>query len=347
MRNSFPWGKKAVNHIPTIMKKLLSSLLAISFFVVGTASLHAIDAAPIQAVGTASLQTGAATPITKFGEKPQQDSDGTTTVPRDVFFTEINQTFQSNFKNGHGYDAAHKNNNNTNTWSYKVEAARRIPLTHNEDWFLRIGVEADRYDFGDNRSITPNTLQSYAAEIGVEYFRGGQLGFFATTKPGVYFSHELRGNDFDSPTVIALAYPIVDGKFYVIGGIYASILSEYPVLPVGGFLWHISEKWDLQAYTPRPRLVYKATDRLQLWGGGDIIGGSFVTDRNDHPKVSGTTVDYYELRAGVGFNYKWNKVNIEFGGGYALVRKWDFYRADIYTATQPAPYITLRVSTEF
>ena len=278
-----------------------------------------------------------------------------TTVPLNIINTTVNQTFQSNFERHHGRDPKAntvrelRSNNNTNTWSYEVELARRVPLTKNNDWFLRLGVDVNRYDFGDNRSLAPNTLQSYAAEIGLEYFRKGQLGFFILSKPGLYFSHNINTGGFDFPTTIALAYPVVDGKFYIIGGVYTSMLTEYPVLPVGGVLWHINDQWDLQAYLPRPRIVYKASKKLDLFAGGEVVGGAFVMDSNNsQPKISRTTVEYYELRVGAGFAYHPSKaVTIDLSGGYALERKWDFTRVNEYAATRPAPYTTLRVNFEF
>jgi len=271
-------------------------------------------------------------------------------VPADEINLKLEQTFQSDFEQGHGYSEKHPgDNNNTNTWHYEVEAARRVELT--DHWYLKLGIDWERFDFGDNRSLAPNTLQSYAAVIALEYWQHGQIGFFIESKPGLYFAHELSGDAFDAPTNVALAYPIVDDTFYIIGGITASRFREYPVLPIGGVLWHINEKWDLRAYLPEPKLVYKTSEHLELWGGGEIAGSQF---RNDsfvgvQSSVSKQPVEYYELRAGGGLYWTgWKWLRLEFAAGYAFERKFVFYDTNVPDQeTKGAPYVKLQGVWQF
>lgn len=271
-------------------------------------------------------------------------------VPLDIFRAEVTQTFQSDFQRGHGYKPDEKSNNNTNTWHYELELAHRMRLEGN--WYLKLGVSASRYDFGNNRSLAPNTLNGYAGVIALEYFTDdGERAFFVESKPGVYFAHELKTQDFDVPTNIALAYPIMPGKVFLIGGVTVGILREYPVLPIGGVLWHINDKWDLRAYLPDPKLVYKISDKVEVWGGGEFVGGAFMNDSRTDQRalaLNNTPVEYYEIRGGFGMRVAaWNHVNIDFAGGWAFVRKFDFYRADITQSTNGAPYLRLEGTYEF
>src|SRR5439155_4849818 len=87
-------------------------------------------------------------------------------IPLDEMRAEVTQTFQSDFKRGHGFDPNEKSNNNTNTWHFEFEYDHRVSL--NESWYLRLGLDVNRYDFGNNRSVAPNSLQSYAAVIALE-----------------------------------------------------------------------------------------------------------------------------------------------------------------------------------
>ena len=274
------------------------------------------------------------------------DPVSATPDPLNSVKAEVSQTFQSNFKHGHGFDTREKDNNGTNTWAYSLEAIHRIEVGQN--WFLKVGLDVRRYDFGDNRSFAPNTLQSYGAVVGLEYKTAQGVGFFIDTRPGLYFSHDLNGDSFDAPTTMAFFYPVVDGKVVLVGGLRASILSSYPVLPLGGLIWHINPAWDLQAVVPRPRLVYKANDRTEIYGGGELVGGSFRVDSSDRPRLNGTTVDYYEVRAGAGVSYQPCTLGtIDFGAGCALIREFDFHRADQTASTQPAPYVQLQFSGKF
>ncbi|SRR5581483_9761309 len=265
-------------------------------------------------------------------------------VPLNIVRLEVTQTFQSDFKHHRGDDPNQQGNNNTNTWNYEFEASRRVRLTGN--WYLRLGIDVARWDFGDNRSLAPNTLNADAALIALEYFTDeGERGFFIESRPGVYFAHDFARGAFDMPTNLALAYPLVPGKFYLIGGVTVGLLREYPVLPLAGVLWHIDSKWDLRAYLPEPKLVYKASDTLEIWGGGEIAGGAFRNDsRSDEAgkRLSGTPVEYYEIRAGAGVNWlPRENFSIDFAAGWTFVRKFDFYRADVTQETQGAPYVKL------
>ncbi len=248
----------------------------------------------------------------------------------------VDQTFQSSFKDGHGYNPAYQFNNVTNTWHYDVNAARWFPL--GDGWRFKGGFEAARYDFGDNRSIAPNILQSYAAVLGWEHSTGGRVDFSLKTSPGLYFSHRLDGRDLDVPTVGTFFYP-VSREVSLMAGARLAMQSHYPVIPLAGVLWHIDENWDLQACLPDPRLIYHYSDRLEFWSGGDLTGGSFRYD--DHGKV-----DYYELRTGAGMDYQINRnLNAKLETGCALVRN---YRLSHYTAeTQPAPYLTASLGAVF
>jgi hypothetical protein len=270
-------------------------------------------------------------------------------IPLDTARIDVEQTFQSDFKGGHGFNPNEKSNNNTNTWHYEVQFDRRIPL--NDEWYLRLGVYGTRYDFGNNRSVAPNTLNGYAGVIALDFFNAeGERGFYIESRPGMYFAHDLDSGAFDAPTDVVLAYPL-SNKVYLIGGVTVGLLREYPVLPIGGVLWHINDKWDLRAYLPEPKLVYKISDKLEVWGGGEFTGGAFRNDtRSDigAKELSGTPVEYYEIRGGGGLRLAaWQHFTVDFAAGWTFVRKFDFYRADVTQETNGAPYVKLVGTFEF
>lgn len=270
-------------------------------------------------------------------------------IPINVLHTQLDQTFQSEYKANRGRSQNERSNDNTNTWHYDVELTHRIPLGGH--WYFKLGIEWNRFDFGNNRSLAPNTLSSYAAVLAVEYWVGQDLGFFIETKPGVYIAHRVRTDSIDAPTNIVFAYPLVSQKVYLIGGVTMAMLRQYPVLPIGGVLWHISDQWDLRAYLPEPKLVYKPAENWEVWCGGEIYGGAFRNDdRSDERalKLDHTPVEYYELRGGGGVQYAgWKQVTLEMTAGYAFVRKFDFYRADFVQQTQGAPYLRLAATMNF
>ena len=315
-------------------------------------------------LSAASLWAG---PVVDFKQSQPEVRD----IPLNVLRVQGDQTFQSEFKRHKGRSENEKSNDNTNTWHYDLELAHRIPLSGN--WYLKLGIEWNRYDFGNNRSLAPNTLSSYAAEIALEYWVGNDIGFFIESKPGLYVAHDISWDAFDAPTNIVFAYPLVDQKFYLIGGVTMgsvtedvavasgnlttsgtltiAFLREYPVLPIGGVLWHINEKWDLRAYLPEPKLVYKPNQKWEIWGGGEIYGGAFRNDsRTDAgaKNLNHTPVEYYELRGGGGVSYlASDRMKLDLAAGYAFARKFDFYRPGIVQETQGAPYLRFAGLFEF
>lgn len=130
-----------------------------------------------------------------------------------------------------------------------------------------------------------------------------------------------------------------------------SALCRYPVLPIGGILWHISDQWDLRAYLPDPRLVYQCcNDSVEIWAGGELLGGAYKTNNNtgaDPAKLSGAVVTYDEIRAGGGVTWKAKPLTLDFGAGYTVQSEFDYDRAGQSYDTHPAPYISLTARLDF
>jgi hypothetical protein len=264
----------------------------------------------------------------------------------DVVRATLEQTFQSDFRQGQGNSGNGWSNNNTNTWHYELFYTHRFIL--NDQWQLRLGVDVDRRDFGDNRSIAPNDIQSYAGVIALDYYPTKQSRIFIESHPGLYAAHELDVEMFDAPTIIGGVFPLVDDKLYVAAGVSLSLLRSYPVLPIGGIIWHISHDWDLEACLPNPRLYYKATDTLQFWTGGELTGTAARMDPSNNPILNHSTVTYYEIRAGAGFIFTgWKGMAVDFGAGWSFERKFDLHRIPALAATDGAPYARLVVSFAF
>jgi hypothetical protein len=102
---------------------------------------------------------------------------------------------------------------------------------------------------------------------------------------------------------------------------------------------------------PDPKLVYSATDKLNLWLGGQLVGGSFRTDHNDAirpKKLNGTQVDFSDYRAGLGFSYALTRSCIlDFNAGYSIQRHFAFHRAGENYRTDPSPYVGLQLKASF
>jgi hypothetical protein len=218
-------------------------------------------------------------------------------------------------------------------------------------WFLRLGADYERFDFSiHNETRLPDTLQSASGVIALEYLVNDETAFVIETRPGIYFQQKVTSAAFDSPTNIAAVIPISGKKVYLVAGVTVSGLSRYPVFPIGGLLWHISDKWDLRAYLPDPRLVYVVSDDLEVYAGGELVGGAYKTDNRevvDPQKISGGVLTYDEVRAGAGVTWKVKPFTMDFAAGYTVQSEFDYSRAGESYSTHPAPYVRLTARLDF
>jgi len=269
-------------------------------------------------------------------------------VPLTTVITTTDYGFHQDLKRGSGNLEVEHNN---------FEYDGRIPLDFLNwpnvqcgQWFFRVGADYERFDFSiHNESRLPDTLQSVSGVLALEYLVNDKTAFLIETRPGVYFQQKVNSGAFDSPTNIAAVVPISGDKVYLIGGVAISTLSRYPVFPIGGLLWHISDKWDLRAYLPDPRLVYEVSDNLEVYTGAELVGGAYKSDNRpvDPTKVSGAAITYDEVRAGAGVTWKAKPFTLDFAAGYTVQSEFDYSRAGESFDTHPAPYVRLTARLDF
>ena len=273
--------------------------------------------------------------------------------PEWVVKVRTSYTFESDFsrgsQHGAGGDSFFKSVNVSHRFA--LGGAGLPALTDDGAWYLRVGASYARWDFGNSGGLPiPNHLQSASADIALEYMVHGQLGFLLETEPGVYFEDDIRGNNFDAPTKLALAYPLAD-NFVIVGGVSYTGLRSIQFIPIIGFSWSINDKWKVSMIPPEPRVIYTASDNLQIWAGGELAGGSYRVDERrtrEKKSLNNAVLDYSEWRAGAGLTYKVNKWEIELGGGYAFQRKFDYHRAEEgFETDEGAPYVKFQVSGAF
>jgi hypothetical protein len=264
-------------------------------------------------------------------------------VPGDFFQFNSGYVFESDLNHGGSFGKQSELQN-------EFEYGHRLHLTGNI--FLHLGLSYDRYDFGSTAAPVPNHLQSMAGVIGIDVMHGTDVGAFIQVRPGFYTESDVGTSSFDVPITLGRIFVVQDKKFYVFGGAYASFLrGGSPVLPLAGIIWIPSDNVRLLGLLPTPRLIYSATKKLDLWVGGELVGGSFRTDRNDNiqpAKLNGTTVNFSDYRAAVGFVYTMSDAfKIDLDAGCSVQRQFDFARAGETYRTDPSPYIRLQLSAQF
>ena len=244
--------------------------------------------------------------------------------------------------------------NRINNFDERNFLGRFLVLPRTPVGILRLGAEYEIYDFDvNNFSPIPDQLQSAAAVIGLDTKFSDSLLIRFESKPGFYFSDEIRGKNFNVPFILGGTY-LYSSTFQIVFGVGVDFESEFPVLPGGGFRWKFAPQWVLNATAPTPRLEFEVNRNLMLYVGAELRGKTFRVD-NDFGDNRGDTrfndavVSYREIRTGGGVMWKLGeacKLSVE--GGYMPYRKFDFHRVDIgYQSDGGAPYGALSFNAAF
>ena len=299
------------------MKKFLCALAALSL--------------PLGAIHAGSVET-------HFASDRSEEK-----TPIDLFNLEASYVFESQLSDGINYG-------DQSASELEIEYAHRFHLSGH--FYLRAGVNYNRFDFGSTGAPVPNHLQSVSAVISLDYMVGADRGAFLEIRPGFYGEDDFREEAFDIPITLARAWVLKPEKVFLITGVNVAFLrGELPVLPVVGLVWYINPKWELYGVVPEPRLIYRPNKNWDFFVGGQLTGGSFRTERNDTivpHKLSNAQVDYSDYRGGVGFVWHpTDGVGLEFNGGYSFQRRFNFERADEDYTTDPAPYVKVSLKAEF
>ncbi len=224
-------------------------------------------------------------------------------------------------------------------------------------FYLRLGVNYERFAFGTSFAPVPTTLQSLSGVVALEYLVGNRAAYFISSKPGLYYSNwdNVGTGNFDAPTVVAGVVPLARNVYLIVGARF-SILSKYPALPIAGLKWDITDRLHLDAIPPEPRLVYDLSDHCEVFVGAEILGESYKRDRNPNARPQDQrfnegVIDYSEYRVGAGFSYKINKaLQFDVSGGYVPRRTFDYYRGEDNGKRfklEGAPYAKVAFAAQF
>jgi len=268
---------------------------------------------------------------------------GAEKTPLDLFSFDSSYVFESKISNGDEF-------NDQSAWEFEGEYSHRFHLTGK--WYLRAGINYNRFEFSETDAPVPDHLQSLGALISLDYMVGGDRGAFLEIRPGFYGEDDFRSEAFDIPITIGRAWVLRQDSLYLFTGLNVAFLrGQFPILPLVGLVWVINDQWLLYGVLPEPRLVYMPNKKIDLWLGGQLTGGSFRTNRDDSivpQKLSNAQVDYSDYRGGIGFTWHaCEGVDFELGGGYSIQRRFNFERADEDYTTDPAPYVKVALKAEF
>ena len=279
--------------------------------------------------GATSALAGTATFEAQPSPTPAEENS------RDLFSWETTYTFTSDFKEsklGHG-DSLYDD------FSYD----HRFLITGK--WYLRLGVEYERYDFDGTNNGLPDHLQAAYGHIAVEYIVKDFAGAGLELDPGVYFQDNVTGDAFDIPIKAWFSFRLLDDKVFAVVGLGWALYQDPPVAPGGGIIWRINDKLRLQGVFPKPALIWQPNDDWDLRLIGELNYQSFRTDdvvsHTEHKlDLHNAVLQYSEYRAGAQIGYTGIKhLKLMVGGGVTVERDFDFFRAHQSKRVDPAPYV--------
>ena len=289
------------------------------------------------ALGIASAVAGTGTFEAQPSPSPADENS------HDLFSYETTYTFDSDFtesKLGHG-----------NSLYNDFSCDHRFLITGK--WYLRLGVEYERYDFDGTDNGLPDHLQAASGHIAIEYVVKDFPGIGLELDPGVYFQDNATWNAFDVPGKVFVSFPLKKDKIFGVVGLGWAQFQDPPVAPGGGIIWLFSDKLRLQAVFPKPALIYQPNDDWDLRIIGELNYTGFRTDdvvshTEQKLDLHDAVVQYSEDRAGVQVGYSGVKhLKLMAGAGVTVERNFDFFRADQSKRTDPAPYVRVSAEVKF
>jgi hypothetical protein len=259
------------------------------------------------------------------------------TVPDWSFDLNSNYVFGSHF-------AYHGDYGSQSALDSEIKVGQRLRLW--DTWYARFGFDLEKFEFFKAVDVFPESLNSIALVAALEYWHGEDVGFYLELSPGVYFSKKITANAFDIPIVLGTGYKITD-HFLLGFGITSGLLREYPVLPVGGLIWNVSDKLSVKAIFPQSKITYDVSKALEFFIGGEEIGGGYRTGPSKDRRTNNAALNYSDVHAGGGFSYTPKKgVSLELSAGWSFRRDFDYFHAGPDVHTLGSPYVKADLSID-
>jgi hypothetical protein len=291
-------------------------------------------------ISVASLAWAGGGPELQPAPSPTDENKNST----ELFSYETVYTGKSDFQN---YDGKFGDGDSLyNDFSY----AHRFLITGN--WYLRLGVEYERFDFGGTDNGLPDHLQTIHALLAYEYIVQDHAGAGVELDPGVYFENHANGDAFDIPWKAWVTFPLKKDKIFGVIGLGGGINQNPVVAPGGGLIWLFTDHLRLEGVFPKPALVYYPNDDWEFRVAGNLFYESYRADDVITPahklQVHDPVVQYSENRVGVQATYSHFKpLDITLDVGCTVRRYFDFFRAEAGVKTDPAPYVRFAIEAKF
>jgi Domain of unknown function (DUF6268) len=249
---------------------------------------------------------------------------------------------------GSGDVSFHGNNGDSDAHGFNGNLTAEIPV--NGKWFVPVGISSQNL-FLDTIVNTPipDEVHTLGLGVGAGYRLNGQWTLAGSIGPRFYRVSDVEGDSVGIAGMVRASY-IWKPNLRLAFGVGFHPDSEVPVLPLAGLRWGIRTNLTLNLMWPRPALVYRVDERLNVFVGG---GGNFTVFRADphlgtvvgEPRFNNGLATYRDFHAGLGAEYRLVRgLTLGVEGGYSVGREIDYKRVDQTISFDPGPYcrISLR-----
>jgi hypothetical protein len=130
-------------------------------------------------------------------------------------------------------------------------------------------------------------------------------------------------------------------------------LGEYPVLPLGGAVFALSDTWEARLLFPDPRLAWHASPHIEISLGVHYEYDSYRVDGGlgsaaGKPRLNGAVLSLESTLYGPAFRWRFGRVgSIELLGGVAADRRYSYYRVGYSVDVRPAAAFRLSAEVGF
>lgn len=224
-----------------------------------------------------------------------------------------------------------------------------------EAWSYQIGVDYDylKLDYDGPASLLPDTLTGVALELGARWRFSDAWVFGARITPGFYGDDEVDSGDaFNVPAMFTATW-IQSDRLSATLGLRVNPFSDSEIMPVAQVRWDINPEWTVVVGMPRTEARYRVNERLTVFGGVGVLGGSYAVDDPSIVAPPGkslrdTKVSVSEFRGLVGIDYEFTpntKLSLE--GGYAFSREIDYHERGVEYEADSAATLGLSLSISY
>lgn len=165
---------------------------------------------------------------------------------------------------------------NSDAQSVNANINAQIPL--DDKWFVPAGIGSRNLFLGTVPGAPiPDQIDTLGFDAGVGYHLNQQWTFAGSLGPRFYRLDGVDGDDLGVGGMVRATWrwkPNLTVAF----GIGFEPDSQVPVLPAAGLRWDIRTNLTLNLMWPRPALIYRVNQRVDVFVGG---GGNFAVFRAD------------------------------------------------------------------